>query len=135
VGTIVDDDALLLLNQQGSQRGVALDSVFLTGETFPIVTDRVIFSSDARMRIDVFAIGLKLAAGETASAVTATAEDSVGTVRPLTVEFVGGVPNFGWLTQVGLKLNDQIPAAGDIKIRISLHGATSNAVLVAVKPQ
>jgi hypothetical protein len=135
VGTIVDDDGLFLLNQQGSQRGVALDSVFLTTETFPIVTDRVIFSTDGRMRIAVFAVGLKLAPAEPISAVTATAEDSVGTVRPLTVESVRTIPGFDWLTQVVVKLNDQITPAQDVKVRISLHGATSNAVNVAVKPQ
>jgi len=40
-----------------------------------------------------------------------------------------------WLTQVVLKLNDQITTAQDIKVRITLHGVTSNPVLVAVKPQ
>jgi uncharacterized protein (TIGR03437 family) len=76
---------------------------------------------------------LKLAQGETASAVTATAEDSLGTVRPLQVEFVGTVPNFNWLTQVVVKLNDQIPVPGDIKVKITLHAATSNTVLVGLK--
>ena len=133
--TIVDDDTLLLMTQQGSQRALSVDSVFLTHESFPIATDLVFFSSDHRMRISVFAIGLKLAASETASAVTATAEDSGGTVRPLTVEFVGQVPNFDWITQVVVKLNDQITTAGDVKVKISLHGANSNQVMVAVTPQ
>jgi len=135
VGTIIDDDALILLTQPGSQRAAALDSSLLTTEVFPIVRD-FSFSSDHRTRIALFAIGLKLSAGETASAVTATAEDSQGTVRPLTVEFVGKIPNIqDWLTQVVVKLNDQITVAGDIKIRLSLHGETSNAVLVGVKSQ
>jgi hypothetical protein len=133
VGTIVDDDTLLLLNQTNSTRAVALDSVTFVAETFPIVTERN-FSSDQRTRLAVFAIGLKLANGETASAVTASAEDSTATVRPLTVEFVGQVPNFPWLTQVVVKLADQI-VPGDVKIRISLHGQTSNPVTVAVKTQ
>jgi Calx-beta domain len=135
VGTIIDDDQLFLLNQTNSSRGVAVDSIFHSAEPIPIVTDLSLYP-DGRMRIVVFAIGLKLAAGETASAVIATAEDSVGTVRPLAVEYVGEVPNLNnWLTQVVLKQNDQITTAGDIKVRISLHGATSNPVLVAVKPQ
>lgn len=134
VCTIIDDDALVLITQPSSQRGAALDSVSLTNEIFPIVS-KLDFASDHRTRIAVFATGLKLAAGETASAVTATAEDSLGTVRPLTVEFVGNVPNFNWLTEVVLKLNDQITIAGDIKVKISLHGANSNTVLVGVKPQ
>jgi len=133
VGTIIDDDALLLLNQTGSTRAVALDSVTFVAETLPIITERN-FSSDQRARLMVFAIGLKLANGEAASAVTASAEDSTGTVRPLTVEFVGQVPNFPWLTQVNLKLTDQI-VPGEVKIRISLHGQTSNPVLVNLRPQ
>ena len=133
VGTIIDDDALTLLNQTNSTRGVVLDSVTYVAETLPIITERN-FSSDQRTRLLVFAIGLKLANGETASAVTATAEDSTGTVRPLTVEAVGQVPNFPWLTQVVVKLTDQI-VPGDVKIRISLHGQTSNFVLVALKAQ
>lgn len=129
--TIIDDDALLVLTQPSSQRAAALDSPLFTKENFPIISS-LNFSSDNRTRVAVFAIGLKLAAGETASAVTATAEDSQGGVRPLTVEFVGKVPNFFWLTQVVLKLNDQIPTPGDVKIRITLHGETSNAVLIGL---
>jgi hypothetical protein len=131
VGTIIDDDTLLLLNQTGSTRAVALDSVTFVAEPLPIVTARN-FSSDQRTRLAVFAIGLKLGNGEPASAVTATAEDSTGTLKPLTVEFVTPVPNFPWLIQVNLKLTDQI-VPGDVKIRVSLHGQTSNAVLVALK--
>jgi uncharacterized protein (TIGR03437 family) len=82
----------------------------------------------------LFAIGLKLAANETASAVMATAEDSQGTVRQLTVEFVGKPPFDQGFTQVILKLTDQITTTGDLKIKITLHGETSNTVLVAVKP-
>jgi len=118
VGTIVDDDGLILVTEENSQRAVALDSVFWTRDPFPIVND-LNTSSDHRTRISLFAIGLKLAAGETSSAVTATAEDSQGTIRPLEVEFVGA-PHFEGFTQVVLKLNDQFTLAGDLKIRISL---------------
>jgi hypothetical protein len=138
VGTIVDDDGpLTLLNQENSARGLAVDLVFRTKEPFAINTgDQHFYIVDQRMRIVVFAVALKLAAGENASAVTATAEETGGTIRPLTVEFVGPVPNMNqWLTQVVLKLNDQITTAQDIKVRITLHGVTSNPVLVAVKPQ
>ena len=133
IATIFDDDSLSLVTEPGSQRGVALESVFLTRDPFPIHNE-FNTSTDHVTRISLFAIGLKLAAGETASAVTATAEDSQGTVRPLTVEFVGK-PNFEGFMQVILKLNDQITLTGDVKIRITLHGETSNFVLVALKPQ
>ena len=133
VGTIIDDDALILLAQTGTTRGVALDSVTFVAEPLPIITERN-FSSDQRARLLVFAIGTKLADGEQASQVTATAEDSTATVRPLTVESARNVPNFPWLTQVVVKLTDQI-VRGDVKIRISVHGQTSNPVPVALKAQ
>lgn len=41
VGTIVDDDTLILLNQTGSTRAVALDSVTFVAETLPIITERI----------------------------------------------------------------------------------------------
>lgn len=132
-GTIIDDDALILLNQTGSSRAAALDSVTFIAETLPIVNERN-FSSDQRTRLLVFAIGLKLASGEPETTVTATAEDSTTTVRPITVESVKTVPDFPWLTQVVVKLTDQI-VPGDVKIRVSLHGQTSNFVLVALKAQ
>ena len=132
VFTIIDDDALFLLTEPGVQRGAALDSVTFVRDPFPITTINN-FSSDQRTRITVLGIGLKLAAGENESAVTATAEDSVGTIRPLTVEYVGKVPATDWLWQVALKLNDQITPPGDIKVRITVHGITSNFVLVGLK--
>lgn len=133
MATIVDDETLILLEQTGSTRAVALDSVTFVAETLPIVTERN-FSSDQRARLLVFAIGTKLGDGEQASQVTASAEDSTGTVRPLTVESARKVPNFPWLTQVVVKLTDQI-VPGDVKIRISTRGQTSNPVPVALKAQ
>jgi Calx-beta domain len=133
-GTIFDDDALVLVTQEGSQRAAALDAALLTKEAFPI-NRSTFFGSDNRMRIAVFAVGLKLAQGEPTSAVTATAEDAQGNMQPVTVEFVGHVPNyhmFGF-TEIVVKLNSA-PTTGDLKIRVTLHGETSNPVLVAVQP-
>jgi len=133
LATIIDDDALFLLNQTNSTRGVAFDSVTFVAEPVGIITERN-FSSDQRARLMVFAIGMKLPDGEQASLVTASAEDSTGTVRPLTVESARKVPNFPWLAQVVVKLTDQI-VPGDVKIRVTVHGQTSNPVLVALKAQ
>lgn len=133
IGTIVDDDALILLTEANSQRAIALDSPLLTRDVFTIA-NTLNFSSDHTTRVSLFAIGVKLAAGETASAVSATAEDSQGTVRPLAVEFVGKAPGFDWLTEVIVKLNDQITLTGDVKVKITLHGETSNIVVIGVKP-
>jgi hypothetical protein len=135
VCTIIDDDVLLLatLPQPNAQRAAALESVLFITDPF-LVQGLGNFSSDHRTRIMVFATGLRLAQGETKDAVTATCEDPNGTIRPLVVEFVGLVPGTDWLTEVVLKLNDQITVTGDYKVRITLHGVTSNAVLMGMKP-
>ena len=135
LGTIIDDDALVLLSEQNSQRAIALDSALMTRDPFPIRNDLNFFAPDHRTRVSLFATGVKLSAGETAAAVTATAEDLQGAIRPLDVEFVGRPALNDWLTQVVVKLNDQITLTGDLKIKITLHGQTSNTVLVAAKPQ
>jgi hypothetical protein len=133
VGTIVDDDALILLTEANSERAIALDSVLFTPDPFPIIND-LNFSADRRTRIALFAIGLKLLSGENASAVSATAEDSQGNFHPLTVEFVGTVPEFNWLTQLVFKLNDQITSSGDLRLRITLRAVSSNTVLIGIRP-
>jgi uncharacterized protein (TIGR03437 family) len=51
-----------------------------------------------------------LLAGENSSAVTAKAEDAALNVFPLTVEFAGKAPPFDWLTQVVVRLPDNLPA-------------------------
>ena len=130
--TIIDDDALILLTETNSARATALNSSLFTRDPFPIIDD-LNFSADRRTRIALFAVGLKLLPGENASAVTATAEDSGGNVRPLAVEFVGSVPSFNWLTQVVLKLEDQT-GSGDVRVKITLHSVSSNVVLVGIRP-
>ena len=134
VGTIVDDDALVLLTDASSQRALALTSITQAAEPFSISNDFA-FNADRLTRISLFAIGMRLNAGQNvAASVTATAEDSRGGVHPLTVEFAGDVPGFNWLTQIVVKLNPSITFPTDVKIKITYLGTTSNAVTVAVKP-
>ena len=71
--------------------------------------------------------------GETISVVTAQTEDSAHTTYPLTVEYVGKVPNFDWLTQVNVRLPDGISGPGDFLVSISLRGAMSNKVIVGIR--
>ena len=133
-GTIVEDDALLLLTETDAQRAIALDSVTWLPGPFSIVNN-VNFSTDHRTRISLFGVGFNLGAGgNLANLVTATAEDSQGKIHPLTVEFVANIPAHNWITQVVVKLNDQITVTGDLKIKLTYLGSTSNTVLVAVKP-
>lgn len=132
VGTIIDDDSLVLMTEPGNQHAIGLDSPVFLRDPFPVL-NTLNFSLDGRTRIMLFASGIKLAPGEDASAITALAEDQQGGLHPLTVEFVGTVPTLDWLRQVVVKLPDSLTNSGSALVSISLHGSSSNKVLIAIK--
>jgi dipeptidyl aminopeptidase/acylaminoacyl peptidase len=125
--------APILLGRDKPQRAIALDSVTTIAEAFT-VSNRHNFSADQRTRISLFAVNLDLGAGETSSIIGAQAEDSLGEVFPLTVEYFGAVPNLPWLKQVVVKLPDEIANKIEVRISLKVRGATSNKVIVKVFP-
>ena len=120
-----------LLTEANTNRAIALDSVTFLRDPFALTTFSN-FSLDQRTRIMLFATGLELMAGENISVVTAQAEDSGQTIYPLTVEYVGKVPNFDWLTQVNVRLPDGLVGSRDVLVSVSLRGAASNKVIVRI---
>jgi hypothetical protein len=121
-----------LLTEENTNRGIALDSVwFMRGPfTLPNANN---FSFDQRTRIILFAVGLELMPGENASIVTAQAEWAGHGTYSLTVEDVRKVPNFDWLTQVTVRLPNELVNAGDVLVSISRGGPGSNKVVVGVR--
>jgi len=75
---------------------------------------------------------LRLQPGESPSAVTADAEDATQRHYDLTVEYIAPVPHQEWLTEVVLKLNDNLGDVGDVLVRISYRGVSSNRVRVGI---
>jgi hypothetical protein len=134
IARYIVDPSLKLLTEHGSERAIAFDSVTLTRDPFPVSTTQN-FSSDRHTRVSFFAVNLALNPGEDASAVTAEAEDSQHVVHPLTVEFVGDVPGLYGVTQVNIRLSDDLTNAGDLRVSICLHGIASNKTLISIKPQ
>ena len=121
-----------LLTEEGTSRAVALDSVTWTRGPFSISSSHN-FSADGRTRIMLFAAGVELQPGETAAIVTAQAEDSQQRTFPLTVEYVGKLAEANWLTQINLRLPDEVANLNDIMVNIRLRGVTSNKVLINFK--
>jgi len=121
----------ILISQETSARAIAFESVTQQHEPFS-VTSQVSFAPDNRTRIMLFAMNLTLATGEAFNAVTAEAEDGTHRLYPLTVEYVGPVPDQSWATAVTLRLNDNLPEAGDVLVRITYRGVASNRVRVGI---
>jgi uncharacterized protein (DUF1800 family) len=121
----------VLLTEAGSTRAVALESVTLLRDPFPVEAP-VALGRDRRTRIILFATNVSLYAGEGANSFTAEAEDGARRLYPLAVEHAGPLRGFGGVTQLVLRLHDEMKESGDVLVRVSLRGMTSNRVRVAV---
>ena len=122
-----------LLTRANTTRGVALDSVTALAEPFsPVQPVNFSLSGDRRTRVMLFASNLTLLTGEDASVVTAEAEDGTLLRYPLTVEYVGVVPGFNWMTAVVVRLNDNLGDVGDVLVGLTYHGLTSNRVRIGI---
>jgi uncharacterized protein GlcG (DUF336 family) len=121
----------ILISEDSSTRAVALDSVTRTREPFPL-NSSIQWGTDKRTRVMLFALNLSLQPGETAGVVTADAEDGARRVHPLTVEYVGPVPEQPWATALVLRLGDGMEDLGDVLVRITYRGVSSNRVRVGI---
>lgn len=124
-------NAPTLLTEAGNSRALAVDSVTYTRGPFSISSTHN-FSADQRTRIMLFAAGVELQPGETTAIVTAQAEDSQHTF-PMSVEYVGKLAEANWLTQINLRMSDEVSNLNDITVSIRVRGVTSNKVLVNLK--
>jgi glucose/arabinose dehydrogenase len=121
----------ILLTEQGSDSAIALASPGKFRDPFPLV-DLFNLSSDNRTRVMLFAVNLDLLPGEDLSAVTARAEGTSLNIYPLTVEFVGGVPNFEGLTQITVVLPSNLPPGQPVLVSVT-YGQTSNKVRIRIQ--
>jgi uncharacterized protein GlcG (DUF336 family) len=121
----------ILISHSDSTRAIAFNSVTRQREPFSTTTE-IKFGADHATRIMLFAMNLNLQPGDTASAVTANAEDANHNIYPLTVENVRPVPNQPWATSIVMRLPGNVPQTGDVLVRISYRGLASNRVRVGI---
>lgn len=124
--------APVIATEPNTDSAVALESVWLMRDPFPLTTPFNL-STDGRTRLSLFVMNLDLQPGETAASVTARLEDASLKVYPLTVETVGKVPGFDWLTQVIVRLPNDTPPAQTLLVSVSLRGQTSNKARIRMK--
>jgi hypothetical protein len=122
-----------LLSEETSSAAVALNSVTFVRDPFSLLSTHNL-SDDQRTRLSLFALNVELLPGENISVVSAQAEDSQHRIFSLPVEFVGKVPNFDWLTQINLRLPEELSAGGDMWVSINLRGVPSNKTLIKITP-
>ena len=124
--------APVIVTEPNTDSAVALESVWLMRDPFPL-TMPLNLSVDGRTRLSLFVMNLDLNAGENASSVTARLEDASLKTYPLTVETVGKVPGFDWLTQVIVRLPNDTPTAQTLFVSVTLRGQTSNKARIRMQ--
>jgi uncharacterized protein (DUF1800 family) len=124
----------ILISNATSTRAVAFESVTQRPEPFKLTSSTDFTSGvDNRTRVEIFAMNLDVLAGESIKAFSAEAQDAANIRYPLTVEYVGQVPSFDGIYMIVVRLNDSMTTSlGDVLIRLSLHGASSNRVRIAI---
>ena len=123
----------MLISETVSDTAIALDSVWLLRDPFSLTNPVINFSAEQRTRISLFGMNMELLPGEDSSAVLVRAEDTQSVIYPAPVEFVGRVPGFDWLTQVVVKLPDNLPTNQSVLFSATLRGKTTNKVRVRVQ--
>jgi hypothetical protein len=129
---LLNDDAPVLLTEENTEHAIALDSVFPTRDPFSLFTPHN-FSNDHRRRVSLFVWRLGLQVNDNASNVTVVAEDSAGMSYPVTVEFVGPLPDVPGVSQVIVILPDNvIGAPRDLWLKVRVRGPGSNRAFIRI---
>jgi hypothetical protein len=125
--TITNDDPPVLLLEENSDRAIALDSVTQTRDPFTLLNEFNLSNTDKRRRISLFVWRLGLLQTDTAANVIALAEDDLGTPYPLIVESISPVVGLPDVTQVIVKLPDNVLGLPrDLFVKVTLRGPGSN---------
>lgn len=122
-----------LLTDEGTGRAIALNSVTRVSEPFSLTTPYNL-SPDTRTRILLFAADVDPTATGNSALFTAQAEDAQNRTYPLTVEFVGTVPGYDWLTQIIVILPPELANAGEVRVHINVRGTNSNKASLNINP-
>jgi hypothetical protein len=124
--------SIVLLTESNSDRALALDSVTFVRDPFSLSTLHNL-SSDRRTRLILFSPNLTIAFGDSVSSVSAQAEDAQHNFYPLTIEFIGKSSQFDWLTQLVIKLPDNLPNVDALWVHINYRTAVSNKAMITLK--
>jgi hypothetical protein len=133
-GSVVQvvNDAPVLLTEENTDRAIALDSVTQTRDPFSLLNPYNL-STDSRRRVALFVWRLGLLPSDNASDVSVLAEDDQGRMYDLVVEYIGPLPGLDEVTQVVVRLPDDVVGAPrDLWVKVGLRGAVSNKAIIKI---
>ena len=119
----------VLLTEEHSDKAIAINATTLIPGPFSLFTDQNFFGGDSRTRVILFATNFQVSAGTAIVAENA----AIGSVS-VPIEFIGVVPDFNWLTQIKVRLPDNLANAGDVWLRLVSGGVSSNQARISIRP-
>ena len=130
--TITQSGLPVLLTEENTENAIALDLVNNTRDPFSL-TSQFNLSGDQRRRVSLFVWRLALRPTETAADLVVTAEDTEARVYPLPVEFVGAMNDPLLVTQIVVRLPDNVVGAPrDLKVTVTLRGQATNKGVIKI---
>jgi hypothetical protein len=136
VGTILDDDTLLALEESGPapQQAAAFESLLFTRDAYRVksIAGWLSLPPNQNTIVMIFAQNLRLNPGETAADVVVNLVDANNQIFDVPATDVRTVPNVD-LTQVLFTLPDGL-ATGTCKVTIKAHGQSSNMGTIRITP-
>ena len=121
-----------LITEENSDHAVAINAATWVREPFSLFTNQP-FSSDKRTRVSLFITDFDSLNSDTMSEAVVQVENSViGTVS-LPIEHVGKLSSFDWITQIDVVLPDSVQNAGDVWVKVSFRGASTNPARMRIK--
>jgi hypothetical protein len=133
---VVEDNPIAsppaLLTQENSDHAVAFNAATFVREPFPLFTTQN-FGTDKRTRIVLFATNVDIPLGGDSSTVRVFAENAMLGSVSIPIEHIGKVPFFNWMTQIQVILPDTLANTGDVWLRVSWRGVSSNQARITIK--
>ena len=90
------------------------------------------FAADRRTRVLLLARELVFNPQQPTDALSVKAEDSQHRTFSLPIEHVARVPEFAWLTQIIVRLPDELNGAGNVQVSVVFNGAESNKAVIRI---
>jgi hypothetical protein len=122
-----------VVTHENSDHAVAFNAATFVREPFSLSTEQN-FGSDKRTRILIFATNLDIPLGSDISDLRVFAENAMLGSVSIPIEHAGKVPSFNWLTQLQVILPNTLANTGDVWLRVSWHGVSSNHARISLKP-
>jgi hypothetical protein len=134
IGTIVNDDAPVLLIDETTGRALALDSMLFTRDPFSLIEPNYFGTADKRRRVALFVWRLVIVSAGTPTDLTVTARDDAGGTYNLPVEFVSDLLGVDDAAQIVVRLPDNVPGTPrDLFVKVqSQGGPASNEAVIKI---